>query len=549
MKKLLCILLFVLLISVFPVSADEPADAQTDDLAAVQESGILRMGTSPEYIPFVFYDDEGNLTGIDVALMEEIGRRMNVKVQAVDIAFDGLIDSLDMDQVDVIGGGFSKTDSRAEQIDFTRVYYNGEAEFIALASLPKPDSIELANFREYKIGVQKGTSFDQWVKTNLVTAGYVSSKNVYAYSGVQDAMAALDRGDVDLVLMDEDIFEDYYQPTGNYQLFYEDFAKENYAFGLRKDSTLTAVIDQHLTEMIKDGTAQSIADRFFKMDYSEAESGIIRPGQLPTPTPMIPVIIPTYAPVSCTNGMVFVADVTIPDGTVLYPGQQFQKIWRVENTGTCTWTPDYMFIFVSGDQMNAQYINIPAVVAPGQTADLAVNLTAPWYNGSYKGNWQMRAPQGTNFGQTVWVNIVVNDGTQPTQPVYPTPVPTHATGLIVPVNILAFYPDYYSGYVGDCINVYWNTENAYSITVNADGMTVYSGDAESGSQYICDPVSSVGSHTIEIYASNDTDNAYSSFIYTASYATGLITPEPEHPTGLITPVPEEDDYATGFLPN
>lgn len=33
----------------------------------------------------------------------------------------------------------------------------------------------------------------------------------------------------------------------------------------------------------------------------------------------------------------FVRDVTIPDGTKLYVGEKFTKIWEIQNVGTCVW--------------------------------------------------------------------------------------------------------------------------------------------------------------------------------------------------------------------
>ena len=103
MKK---VLIFLLLL----IATLAPA-AQADDLADVMKNGDLRMGSAPEYVPFVFYDDNGDMTGIDIALIEEVGRRMGVTVQTIDIAFDGLIDSLSIGQVDIIGRGMSKTAS------------------------------------------------------------------------------------------------------------------------------------------------------------------------------------------------------------------------------------------------------------------------------------------------------------------------------------------------------------------------------------------------------------------------------------------------------
>src|SRR5262245_58083221 len=54
---------------------------------------------------------------------------------------------------------------------------------------------------------------------------------------------------------------------------------------------------------------------------------------------------------TCDNS-VYISDVTIPDNTVVNPGQSFTKTWRVSNTGTCTWSTAYQIILISGDAMS-----------------------------------------------------------------------------------------------------------------------------------------------------------------------------------------------------
>ncbi len=43
--------------------------------------------------------------------------------------------------------------------------------------------------------------------------------------------------------------------------------------------------------------------------------------------------------------------------------------------------------------------NLPNAVTPGQTVDISVNLTAPKNNGSFEGFYELRASNGTVFGQ------------------------------------------------------------------------------------------------------------------------------------------------------
>ena len=516
MKKVTVLLLVLFILTAF-------TEIQGDALSDVTQRGVLRMGSSPEYIPFVFYDENGTMTGLDIALIEEVGRRMGVNVQTVDIAFDGLLDSLEIGQIDIIGRGISKTPAREELIDFSSVYYKGAAQFIALASLPKPAEVDQSCFSNRRIGVQKATSFEEWIRDNLVSGGYVDLTNVYLYSNAVDLMKGLDRGDVDLVIIDQDVYESLYQSTGDYQVFYEGFLEEDYAFGLQKGSTLTDVVNGHLEDMMKDGTAQQIADRFFSMDFSGDST--IQPTAVPTAAPYIPTQIP---PAGCINGMTFVADVTIPDGSVVVPGNYFRKTWRVMNNGTCDWTPGYSFVFVGGDQMNGNNIIIPDYVAAGQTYDLSVDMVAPTDPGSYKGSWQMFAPTGLNFGETIWVNVVVGDGPQP---VYPTPVPGY-------VNITSFYADSSSGFPEDCVTIYWSTEGASSADIYVDSSPVSQWNDPNGSMMLCNEVSGLGGHQIQLHAVSDASDAWADLQYTTmGHPTGLIvpTPEEEHATGLIVP--------------
>jgi len=121
-------------------------------------------------------------------------------------------------------------------------------------------------------------------------------------------------------------------------------------------------------------------------------------------------------PVSTCDRAALIADVTIPDGTVLTGGTPFVKTWRLQNVGTCTWTTAYKLVFAGGDYLGtaASMYNLPVSVPPGGTIDLSVNLTAPITPGNFIGYWQLRNASGINFGVgptgtnafTVNINVV-----------------------------------------------------------------------------------------------------------------------------------------------
>ncbi len=149
-------------------------------------------------------------------------------------------------------------------------------------------------------------------------------------------------------------------------------------------------------------------------------------GTPPTATATKPA---TPVPSTCDRAQ-FVADVTVPDGTTFQPNTVFSKTWRLKNVGTCTWT-NYSLLFDSGEKMaGPDSAVIPTSVAPGQTVDIKINLTAPATANTYRGYWKLKNGSNVPFGigsagtKSFWVEIKVA-GT----PVTPsTPVATVTVG-------------------------------------------------------------------------------------------------------------------------
>jgi hypothetical protein len=101
-------------------------------------------------------------------------------------------------------------------------------------------------------------------------------------------------------------------------------------------------------------------------------------------------------------------DVNIPDNTVMSPGQEFIKTWKVQNTGTCPWGAGYVLAYAGyDDDMDGQFIAMTEVVQPGQEVEVSVQFQAPDQAGTYLSAWSMRNPAGVFFPEVVFVKIVV----------------------------------------------------------------------------------------------------------------------------------------------
>jgi hypothetical protein len=101
-------------------------------------------------------------------------------------------------------------------------------------------------------------------------------------------------------------------------------------------------------------------------------------------------------------------DVNVPDNTVMAPGQDFIKTWKVTNTGSCPWGAGYVLAYAGyANQMSGQFIALTEVIQPGQEVELSVQFNAPDLAGEYLSAWTMRNPQGVVFPEIVFVKILV----------------------------------------------------------------------------------------------------------------------------------------------
>ncbi len=133
----------------------------------------------------------------------------------------------------------------------------------------------------------------------------------------------------------------------------------------------------------------------------------------PAPTEETPQPTDTSEPEACTDRAAFIGE-TVLDDTVFKPGTAFTKTWTLRNAGTCTWTTGYALSFYDGEQMGGpNAVPLSKSVAPGESITVAVDLTAPNQNGSYKGRWMLRNEGGDLFGlgddgkTAFWVQIIV----------------------------------------------------------------------------------------------------------------------------------------------
>ncbi len=454
--------LLALLVSAMTIGAltalSAVSSAQVDDpiWARIQSTGILRVGTSADYIPFGYYGPDNQIDGYDVALIREIGAALGLQVEITNIAFDGLLGALQLGQIDVAIAALSITPERAALVDFTNVYYVGQDAIIAA---PQSSIVVTAvdDLAQYRVGVQRGSVYETWLRTTLVEPGKMAAGNLFVYTTPPPAIRDLRQRAVDLVILDSAPAESYVE-RGSVKLVAEGLNKQRFAMAVPKGAnTLREMLNATLSELQAEGNVAALAQRYLPLNASQVQ---------PIPPEVQPVPTEPPAP-TCIDGGLFIASgnttdpsVTVP--TVLMSGQVFQKEIRVRNNGTCVWDSSYQLAYAGGSepaaQMNGNAVPVQGTVAPNGEYLFYLNLTAPVNPGLYQGTWELRNGQGANFGERILVSVQVPNAPTPA----PTPTPSAQPNIQFSVDRTYIR-------AGECVNFYWRVENVTAVFFYAQG--------------------------------------------------------------------------------
>jgi len=177
-------------------------------MSIVLTSGLLAFGadkptytfaTEAAWAPWDYYNEEGDLVGIDIDIIREIAKVQDFNVKFTVSSWSSLIPMVNMGKADMTGGGMSITEKREEKVDFTDPYW-----FTEMAVLAREDS-DLNIFEALTHGAtisnQSNTTGAEWVRKNLIEKGY--DLNQKLYETYPQATQALIAGKVDATVQDK----------------------------------------------------------------------------------------------------------------------------------------------------------------------------------------------------------------------------------------------------------------------------------------------------------------------------------------------------------
>ena len=164
-------------------------------------AGTLQVYTNAEFAPFEFRDNEQNIVGVDMYIMQLVAEEMNMKVNFHDIAFDAIVGKIAEEDNAIGAAGMTIYDEPKEKVDFSNPYYS-TVQCIISTEDQKFNTLE--QLAGKKIGVQKGTTGWKMV-ADAIESGVLkdTGAEVIAYDNGPVAFTALKSGKCDFVVIDE----------------------------------------------------------------------------------------------------------------------------------------------------------------------------------------------------------------------------------------------------------------------------------------------------------------------------------------------------------
>ena len=237
--------------------------------ASIVEKGTMVVGLSADYPPFEYYTRNFLLDGFDVALIREIGEVLDLEVEIRDMAFDGLLGSLSLNNTDVAISALSITPERQGIVAFTNIYFVSEDAVLANAESDIdaiPSEGELAFLR---VGVQSGTVYDEWLTANLVETGVMPEENLHRYQQAGKAIDDLADGLIELVVLDLEPANTAVE-RGGVKIVAQGLNPQRYAMAVPRGAPqLQAALNGALLQLQTSGRVAELAEEYIGIPEDE----------------------------------------------------------------------------------------------------------------------------------------------------------------------------------------------------------------------------------------------------------------------------------------
>lgn len=232
--------------------------------SACGQTETYKAVTEPTFPPFDTTDEDGNIVGFDMDLMNAIAEDQGFAVEYTALEFDALIPALQSDQGDIITAGMNAEDpERQAKVDFSTTYYDSGLVCMVRADEKKIKGIDSLG-KDNKVASQIGTTGADEVN-RLADDGKIDEAVII--QKFDTCVMMLQTGDVDAIIIDKPVAEAFIKKDekGSVKIVGETLNAESYGFAVKKGNTeLLEKINTGLQNCIDNGTYDELYTKWFE---------------------------------------------------------------------------------------------------------------------------------------------------------------------------------------------------------------------------------------------------------------------------------------------
>ena len=237
-------------------STEATTGTETAAFTTITE-GKLTMATNAFFPPYEYYEGE-KIVGIDAEIAEAIAKKLGLELVIDNMEFNSIITAVTTGAADFGLAGMTVTEERLKEVDFSISYASGVQAIVVKegSAITTVDDL-YAEGTTTKIGVQLGTTGDIYASDDF------GSDRVTQYNNGNEAILALQKGDVDCVIIDKEPAKAFVAANEGLKVLETAYAEEDYAacFAQSNDA-LCAAVNAAIEELISDGTIDAIIEKY-----------------------------------------------------------------------------------------------------------------------------------------------------------------------------------------------------------------------------------------------------------------------------------------------
>ncbi|WP_448653314.1 transporter substrate-binding domain-containing protein [Pseudomonas fluorescens] len=224
--------------------------------------GVLKVGTTPVYVPFEMKDKQGRIVGFEIDLLQAMSHALGVELELVAVPYVDLVPGLMAKKFDLIGSGMTVTQERNLKLNFSDSFIVvGQTALLHPSLAGKIFSIEDLDEAGYRIAVTEGTTGESAARR------FLGAARLSSFATPEEGVRQVVEGKADAFIHDAPYNLIAITRPENHTLLAleQPFTFEPLAFALEKgDYDSLNWINNFLSQVAQDGTYDRLHDKWFK---------------------------------------------------------------------------------------------------------------------------------------------------------------------------------------------------------------------------------------------------------------------------------------------